>query len=159
MAPFFNRKEIQKGRCGKMSQDTAKGLRPRQYGGTNQLAEDRLERKALMSRGLRQGGKQILSADSLLKKMWGKPAKRTFLSGRQVYDISCGPVRPVRRRLWVRCVHIRWGKRSVWCNLCIYAEVVGGGGACYVSTLLLIKLMRCICTGGVGVSEKDSTKY
>ena len=47
-----------------MSQDTAKGLRPRQYGGTNQLAADRLERKvlnklerkALMSKGLRQGG-------------------------------------------------------------------------------------------------------
>ena len=150
-----------------MSQDSGKGLRPRQYGGTNQLAADRLERKvlkklerkALMSKGLRQGGTQIISADSLLKKMWGKPAKRTFLSGRQVYDISCGPVRPVRRRLWVRCVHIRWGRRSVWCNLCIYAEVVGGDGACYVSTLLLIKLMRCICTGGVGVSEKDSTEY
>ena len=45
MAPFFNRMEIQKGRCGKMSQDSGKGLRPRQYGGTNQLAEDRLERK------------------------------------------------------------------------------------------------------------------
>ena len=56
MAPFFNRMEIQKGRCGKMSQDSGKGLRPRQYGGTNQLAEDRLERKAPMSRGLRQGG-------------------------------------------------------------------------------------------------------
>ena len=76
MAPFFNRMEIPTGRCGKMSQDSGKGLRPRQYGGTNQLAADRLERKvlkklerkALMSKGLRQGGKQIISAEGLLKK-------------------------------------------------------------------------------------------
>ena len=126
-----------------MSQDSGKGLRPRQYGGTNQLAEDRLERKAPMSRGLRQGGKQIISADSLLKK--GEESLQrgpSSLAGRCMISAAgrsgqfagvCGKG---------VCIYAA-GVQSVWCNLCIYAEVVG---------------VRCFFTGG-GVPQKDSTEY
>ena len=121
MAPFFNRMEIQKGRCGKMSQDSGKGLRPRQYGGTNQLAEDRLERKAPMSRGLRQGGKQIISADSLLKK------------GEE--SLQRGP-----SSLAGRCMISAAGRSGQFAGVCgkgvcIYAEVVRVCGATFAYTL------------------------